>query len=73
MLVAAAFLGGPVMAMFFGALYVFTTVECINNKERFENLWKFLIIGGVVGTATAFAITIGNVVGRMGREQEHPR
>ena len=77
MLVAAAFLGGPVMAMFFWALYVFTTDECINNKERFEDLWKFLIIGGVVGTATAFAITIGNVVGRMtsdrGREQEHNR
>ena len=68
MLAVAAFLGGPVLALMFWALYVITAAE------RFADLWTFLIIGGVVGV---FAITIGNVVRRMtsgrGGEQEHTR
>jgi hypothetical protein len=77
MLAAAAFLGGPAVAMTFWAIDVFTAEEYITKQDRFKDLWPFLIIGGVVGTATAFAITIGNVVGRMtsdrDREQEHTR
>jgi peptidoglycan biosynthesis protein MviN/MurJ (putative lipid II flippase) len=76
-LAAAAFLGGPVMAMMFWALYAFMATEYVNNKERFEDLWPLLIIGGVVGTATALAIMIGNSLRQMisdrGREQEHTR
>jgi peptidoglycan biosynthesis protein MviN/MurJ (putative lipid II flippase) len=76
-LAAAAFLGGPVMAVMFWALYAFTATEYVNNKERFDDLWPILVIGGVVGIAAACAITIGNAVRRMtsvrGREQEHTR
>jgi hypothetical protein len=76
-LAAAAFLGGPVMAGMFWALYVFTATEYMNNKERFDDLWPLLIIGGVVGTATAFAIMVGNSLRQMisdrGREQDHTR
>jgi hypothetical protein len=76
-LVATAFLGGPVLAVVFWALYVFTAGEYINNKERFEDLWPILTIGVIVGTATALAVTISNSLQRMksdrSSEQQHNR
>lgn len=62
MLAATAFGGGPVVAMIFWALYVFTAEGYITNTERFEDLWPFLIIGAIVGTATALAITMSNLL-----------
>ena len=77
MLVAMAFLGGPVVAMIFWAAYVFTAGEYITNKERFEDLWPILTIGVIVGTATAFSVTISNSLQQMksdrSSEQQHNR
>jgi uncharacterized membrane protein YwzB len=75
--VATAFLGGPVVAVVFWALDVFIVDKCVNNAERFEELWPILIIGVIVGTATAFAITISNSLQQMNSdrssEQQHNR
>jgi len=77
MLAATAFLGGPIITMMFWVLYVFTAEGYITNKERLEDLWPFLIIGVIVGTATALGVAINNVFRRMTsdkcREQEHTR
>lgn len=64
-LVAAAFLGAPILAVMLWALYLLTSGECIASEERFEDLGKFLAIGAIGGTATAFGVTISAVLHRL--------
>jgi hypothetical protein len=57
-----AFLGGPVIAVIWWTIYAFLSGECITNADRFEELWPFLAIGGIVGTAAALGVAASDLV-----------
>jgi hypothetical protein len=61
-LTAVAFFVAPTIALIWWAIVAFMSGDYITNEERFEDLWPFLAIGGIVGTAIALSVAAINLV-----------
>ncbi len=70
-LAITALLGGPAIATVFWMLYIFTEQAYMTNKDRFEDLLKFLTLGAIVGVVTASAVVASSLLRRAAATKEH--